>query len=168
MVPQVHLLYRDSGQVDGDGFDLHSTNIATSNNNYYIRPHKSTIMETAESTIEMPASANAAQNNAETFAKHKKSSRFFPAIEDIKKGDRFNILKGTGIHSATLNATISLNEDIRVEILGENAGDSTGYKNFKALKLTQMGDGSWANDPKFGTLTVEYTDLSAWGYRPKK
>lgn len=126
-------------------------------------------MKNEESTIDAPVNANAAQDYAEINAKHKKSSRYFPSAEDIEKGDRFNILKGTGIHSATLNTSIALNEDIRVEILGRANDDSEeSYIDFSCVKLERMGDGTWKHDPKFGMLTVNYTDLSAWAYKPKK
>lgn len=121
-------------------------------------------------TSTMPVNETKASEEAITAnnAKHRKSSRFFPEITDIKPSDRFTVAKGSSIFCSALSSTIILHEDIKVEITGYDKDVPTYARAFTAQKLRTMGDGSFSYDSKFGILDLNYTDLKAWHYSSEK
>lgn len=124
---------------------------------------------TAEPTTKVPTEEEYIRNKESAAAKHRKAQRYFPTADQIQKGDRFSISKGTSVYCAALSATIVLHDDIKVEItgLGEFEEVFDVDTSFNAVKLVRMGNGDWAPDSKFGTLDVGYLNLSAWHYVSK-
>ena len=118
---------------------------------------------TAETTniVESPEKASIRVGNA----KHQKTQRYFPFIDEIAVGDRFTIPNGNGCWSNTLEATIMLAESAKVEVVGVNGSQDNIGTNFDVVKLTLNTGGEWVRDQKLGTLTVEYTALAGWHHK---
>ena len=110
---------------------------------------------------------NYISNKEAHYDKHRKSSRYFPSMNEIAAGDRFSIPKGSSIFCRALQSTIVLHDDIKVEIAGVDVEDLEVDNSFTAVKLVKSGAGVWMEDQKFGTLEVEYTDLANWNKTSK-
>lgn len=113
-----------------------------------------------------PTSPNSTTELQAKEAKHQKKSRFFPAANQIEKGDRLSIPKGTNVYCSAVSANIILTNDIRVEVISIDG--STEGPSFIVTKLQRSNEGGgWTPDSKLGNLDVQYTDLAAWHYQSK-
>ncbi len=124
---------------------------------------------TAEPVTKVPTEEEYIRNKDSAAAKHRKAQRYFPIADQIQKGDRFTVKKGTSVYCAALSSIIVLHDDIKVEIIGRSDLDEPFYVDFSfnAVKLVRNGNGDWTPDSNFGTLDVGYTNLSAWHYTSK-